>query len=77
MHTFSSVVDPDRVESSLFFRIRISWIRIGINSKQMIMLINLAFWKQVIFRKFQHAVQNTENYDTFGTDETLTLAMLY
>jgi diaminopimelate epimerase len=39
-------------------------IRIDIISKQMIKLINNTF-----SRKFQYAVQNNENYDTFDADE--------
>ncbi len=71
MQRENNVVDPDsgRVGfASLFFRIRIGIkgmpIPIGVNSKQMKKLLNLTF-----YRKFQYAVQNTENYDTFDTDE--------
>jgi hypothetical protein len=64
----SSVVDPDPVGWTSFCRIRISTqgmpIRIDIISKQMIKLIN-----NTLSRKFQYAVQNNENYDTFDADD--------
>jgi hypothetical protein len=53
-------VDPNRVGSTPFCRIRVS---IGINSKQIIKLINYSI---LFYRKFQYVVQI---YDTFDTDE--------
>ncbi len=71
MHAFSSIVDPnpDRVGSSSFCQIRIGRIWIGTNSKQMIKLINFTFWKKVISGNFHYAVQKTEDYGIFDTDE--------